>query len=89
MRNHRIGPPGHGLISVPIREYCVTWPHGSNILSAVRIVQEHTTIIAVSVDAVVVAGIVGVGDVNSRINDAVVMLGLRLMRGLLLATHGI
>jgi hypothetical protein len=57
-------------------------------LSAVRIIQEHTTIIAVSVDAVVVAGIVGVGDVDSRINDAVVMLVLRLMRGLLLATHG-
>ena len=64
VRNHRIGPPGHRLVSVPIGEHCVTGPHRSNVLRTVGIVQEHTTVIAVSVDAVVVAGIVGIGDVD-------------------------
>jgi hypothetical protein len=88
VRNHRIGPPGHGLISVPIREHCVTGPDGSNILAAVRIVQEDTTVIAISVDAVVVAGVVGVGNIDGRINDTSCMLVLRLVRGFFLATHG-
>ena len=64
VRNHRIGPPGHRLVCVPVGENCVAGPNGSNVLTAVRVVQEHTTVIAISVDAVVVAGIVGVGDVD-------------------------
>lgn len=81
VRNHRIGPPGHGLISVPIREHCVTGPDGSNILAAVRIVQEDTTVIAISVDAVVVAGVVGVGDVDGGVNNAEVMLASLMCLG--------
>jgi hypothetical protein len=73
---------------VPIREYCVTGPHGSNILSAVRIVQEHTTVIAISVDAVVIAGIVRVGNIDGRINDAEAMLVLHLISVFSLTTHG-
>ena len=65
VRDHRVGPPGHRLVSVPIGEDCVTRPHRSDILAAIRIVQEDATVIAISVDAVVVAGIVGVGDVDS------------------------
>jgi hypothetical protein len=74
---------------VPIGEHCVAWPHRSNVLSTVRIVQEHTTVIAVSVNAVVIAGIVGIGDIDGRINDTEVMLVLRLTRKFLLTTHGI
>ena len=88
VRNHGISPPRHRLVSVPIGEHSVTWPHGTNILAAVRVVQEYTTVIAISVDAVVVAGIVGVGDVDGRINDAGLSLVLNLMRVFLLSTHG-
>ena len=70
VRNHRIGPPGHGLVGVPIGKNRVTWPHRTNILTPIGVVQEHATIVTVSIDAVVVAGIVWVGDVDGRINDA-------------------
>lgn len=74
---------------MPIGEHCVTGPHRSNVLRTVGIVQEHTTVIAVSVDAVVVAGVVGVGDVDGGINNAETMLVLHLVRMFLLITHGI
>lgn len=70
---------------MPIREDCVTRPHRTDILAVVGVSQEDTTIIAVSVDAVVVAGIVGIGDINGRINDTELMLVLRLMRVILLS----
>ena len=88
VRNHRIGPPGHRLVCVPVGENCVAGPNGSNVLTAVRVVQEHTTVIAISVDAVVVAGVVGIGNVDGRINDPVLVLVLHLMRVFLLSTHG-
>jgi len=69
MRNHRVGPPGHGIVSVPIREHSIARPHRSDVLATVGVVQEHATIIAIRVDAVVVAGIVGVGNVDGGVND--------------------
>ena len=89
VRNHRVGPPGYRLVGVPIGENCVAGPNGPNVLTAVRVVQEHTTVIAVSVDAVVVAGVVGVGDVDGGINNAGTMLVLHLVLMFLLITHGI
>jgi hypothetical protein len=59
---------------VPIRENGVTWPDGSDVLASVRVVQEYTTIVAVSVDAVIVAGVVGIGDVDGRVDNARNML---------------
>jgi hypothetical protein len=49
---------------MPIREYSVAWPHGSDVLAAVGVVQEHTTVVSIGVDAVVVACIVGVRDID-------------------------
>ena len=86
--HHRVSPPRHGVVSVPIREDRVAGPHRSNVLRAIRIGQEYSTVIAVSVNAVVVAGIVGVGDVDGRINDAGLELVLSEIRVILLNTHG-
>jgi hypothetical protein len=55
---------------MPIREYGVAWPHRSNVLAAVRVIQEYTTVIAIGVDAVIVACVVGVRDVDGRVNNA-------------------
>jgi len=88
MGNHGVGPPRYGVIRVPIRENCVAGPHRSNILAAVRVVQEHTAVVAVSVNAVIVTGIVGVGDVDGRINDAETMLVLRSICLVLLCAYG-
>jgi len=88
MRNHRVGPPRYGFVCVPVGEDGISGPYGSNVLAAVGVLQEHTTIIAVSVDAVVVAGIVGVGDVNGRVNNAEAMLALGLMYTSLLVAYG-
>jgi hypothetical protein len=49
---------------MPIGEYSVAWPHGSDVLAAIWVVQEYATIVAISVDAVIVACIVGVRDVD-------------------------
>jgi len=73
---------------VPVGEHCVTGPHRSDVLATVGIGQEYTAVIAISVDAVIVAGIVGVGDVDGRINDAEAMLVPRLVRVFSLTTHG-
>ena len=89
VRNHRIRPPRHRLVCVPVGEHGVAGPDGSDVLAAVRIVQEDTTVVAVSVDAVVVAGIVGVGNVNSRINDAKIESVPSAQCTIPLITHGI
>jgi hypothetical protein len=68
--DHRVGPPRYRVGNVPIREYGVTGPDRSNVLTAVRVVQEHTTIVAISVDAVVVACVIGVRDVDRRVDNA-------------------
>lgn len=59
---------------MPVGEDRVAGPHRTDVLAVVGVSQEDTPIIAVSVDAIVVAGIVGVGDVDGRINDAGLML---------------
>ena len=73
---------------MPIREDRVTGPHRTDVLATVGVLQEHTTVVAVCVDAVVVAGIVGVGDVNGRVNNAEAMLALGLMYTSLLVAYG-
>jgi hypothetical protein len=73
---------------VPIGEYCVTRPHRSDVLRTIGVVQEDTTVIAVSVDAVVVAGVVGVGNVNGRVDNTVIILAQSLMHMVLLTTYG-
>ena len=73
---------------MPVGEHCVAGPHGSNVLRTIGIIQEHATVVAVSVDAVVVAGIIRIGDVNGRINNAELILVLCLLRGCLLITYG-
>jgi hypothetical protein len=73
---------------VPIGKHSVTWPHGSDVLATVRVVQEHATVVTVSVDAVVVAGIVGVGNVDGRVDDARVTLVLMLMPDNALVAYG-
>ena len=88
VRNHRVGPPGHGLVGVPVGENCVTWPNGSNVLRAIRIIQEHAAVITISVDAVVVTGIVRVGNVDGRINDASIKSVTGFMSKIPLLTYG-
>jgi hypothetical protein len=73
---------------VPIGKHSVTWPHGSDVLATVRVVQEHATVVTVSVDAVVVAGIVGVGNVDGRVDDARMILVLMLMPDNALVAYG-
>lgn len=46
-------------------------------MATIRVVQEHATIVAVSVDAVIIAGIIRIGDVDSRIDNAELMSVLR------------
>ena len=73
---------------MPIGKNRVTWPHRTNILTPIGVVQEHATIVTVSIDAVVVAGIVRVGNVNGRVNDAEIMLALLSMDTSLLFAYG-
>ena len=88
VRNHRVGPPGYRLVGVPIGENCVAGPNGSNILATIRVVQENATIVTVSVDAVIIAGIIRIRDVDSRIDNAELMSALRLLCVGLLITYG-
>ena len=73
---------------MPIGENCVAGPNGSNILATIRVVQENATIVTVSVDAVIIAGIIRIRDVDSRIDNAELMSALRLLCVGLLITYG-
>jgi hypothetical protein len=70
VRDHRVSPPGDSVGNMPIREYSVAWPHRSDVLATVGVVQEYSTIVTISVDAIVIACVIGVRDVDCRVNNA-------------------
>ena len=72
MVHHVVGPPGDSLFGVPVWEDSVPRPYGSDILAAVRVVEKHTALVAVCVDRVVVACVVGVWDVDRRVDLVIV-----------------
>jgi len=73
---------------VPIREHRVTWPDGSDVLAAVGVVQENTTVVTVGVDAIVIACIVRIGDVNGGVDNTRNMLVLSSIHATLLVPYG-
>lgn len=66
---------------MPVWEDGVAGPDISNILVAVAILEPDAGLMAIPVDAVVVRGIVRVGDVERRVHDGNVVLALGMQSG--------
>lgn len=69
-----VGPPLSCVRGVPVGEHSVARPHIANVLCAIRVVKPNIEIMASVVHRVGVAGIVGVRDIERRIDDWHVML---------------
>lgn len=63
---------------MPVWEDSVTWPNRPNVLAAIRVLQEDASIITISVDGIVVGGVVRVRDVDCRVDDGDVVLAVRV-----------
>jgi len=75
---HPIAPTRDRFAGMPIGKDCITWPHGANVLTTVRVLQEHTAVIAICVNRVVVGSIVRVRDVYCAVDDWNIVLSVRM-----------
>lgn len=63
---------------MPIRENSVARPDRANVLRAVRVLEEYIAVAAIGVNAVVVAGIVRVGNVDGTVDNWDIVLSVCL-----------
>ena len=54
---------------MPVGEDCVAWPYRADILAAVWVRQEDSAVVAISVDGVVVGGVVRIRNVDRGVYD--------------------
>ena len=71
---HLSSPPTDSIFALPVWKHSIAWPHLSNVLTPVWVVQKHSQVVAVVVDRVIVRGVVWIGDVDCRVDDGDVVL---------------
>lgn len=67
--NHVISPPCNSLIGLPVREDRIAGPDSSNILTTIGIVQKNAALIAISINAIVVRGVIRISSKDQHISE--------------------